>query len=72
MQLQNTSWELVRFLDNSLKIVAHNTLAKKSVEEGYQKRLELEKPVHDELFAWVEKLYVTPKSKLGEAADYPA
>ena len=47
-------------------------LAKKSVEEGHQKRLELEKPVHDELFAWVEKLYVTPKSKLGEAADYPA
>ena len=62
----------MRFLDNSLKIVAHNTLAKKSVEEGYQKRLELEKPVHDELFAWVEKLYVTPKSQLGEAADYPA
>ena len=62
----------MRFLDNSLKIVAHNTLAKKSVEERYQKRLELEKPVHDELFAWVEKLYVTPKSKLGEAADYPA
>ena len=47
-------------------------LAKKNVEEGYQKRLELEKPVHDEFFAWVEKLYVTPKSKLGEAADYPA
>ena len=62
----------MRFLDNSLKIVAHNTLAKKSIEERYQKRLELEKPVHDELFAWVEKLYVTPKSKLGEAADYPA
>ena len=62
----------MRFLANSLKIVAHNTLAKKSVKEGYQKRLELEKPVHDELFAWVEKLYVTPKSKLGEAADYPA
>ena len=62
----------MRFLDNSLKIVAHNTLAKKSVEERYQKRLELKKPVHDELFAWVEKLYVTPKSKLGEAADYPA
>ena len=62
----------MRFLDNSLKIVAHNTLAKKSIEERYQKRLELKKPVHDELFAWVEKLYVTPKSKLGEAADYPA
>ena len=62
----------MRFLDNSLKIVAHNTLAKKSIEERYQRRLELEKPVHDELFAWVEKLYVTPKSKLGEAADYPA
>ena len=62
----------MRFLDNSLKIVAHNTLAKKSIEERYQKRLELEKPVHDELFAWVEKLYVTPKSQLGEAADYPA
>ena len=62
----------MRFLDNSLKIVAHNTVAKKSIEERYQKRLELKKPVHDELFAWVEKLYVTPKSKLGEAADYPA
>ena len=62
----------MRFLDNSLKIVAHNTLAKKSIEERYQKRLELKKPVHDELFAWVEKLYVTPKSQLGEAADYPA
>ena len=60
----------MRFLDNSLKIVAHNTLAKKSVEEGYQKRLELEKPVIDELFAWAEKLYVTPKSKLGEAVTY--
>ena len=47
-------------------------LAKKSIEERYQKRLELKKPVHDELFAWVEKLYATPKSKLGEAADYPA
>lgn len=49
-----------------------DSLAKKSVEERYQKRLELEKPVLDELFAWAEKLYVTPKSKLGEAADYPA
>lgn len=45
-------------------------LAKKSVEERYQKRLELEKPILDELFAWAEKLYVTPKSKLGEAVTY--
>ena len=47
-----------------------DALAKKSVEERYQKRLELEKPILDELFAWAEKLYVTPKSKLGEAVTY--
>lgn len=47
-----------------------NALAKKSVEERYAKRLELEKPILDELFAWAEKLYVTPKSKLGEAVTY--
>lgn len=47
-----------------------NALAKKSVEEHYAKRLELEKPILDELFAWAEKLYVTPKSKLGEAVTY--
>ena len=47
-----------------------DALAKKSAEERYQKRLELEKPILDELFAWAEKLYVTPKSKLGEAVTY--
>lgn len=47
-----------------------NALAKKSVEERYAKRLELEKPILDELFAWAEKLYVTPKSKLGKAVTY--
>ena len=47
-----------------------DSLAKKSVEERYQKRLELEKPILDELFAWAEKLAVTPKSKLGEAVTY--
>lgn len=47
-----------------------NALAKKSVEERYAKRLELEKPILDELFAWAEKLYVTSKSKLGEAVTY--
>ena len=47
-----------------------DALAKKSAEERYQKRLELEKPILDELFAWAEKLYVTPKSKLGDAVTY--
>lgn len=47
-----------------------SSLAKKSVEERYRKRLELEKPILDELFAWAEKLAVTPKSKLGEAVTY--
>lgn len=30
----------------------------------------MEKPILDELFAWAEKLYVTSKSKLGEAVTY--
>ena len=47
-----------------------DSLAKKSVEERYQKRLELEKPILDELFAWAEKLAVAPKSKLEEAVTY--
>ena len=45
-------------------------LAKLSFAERYTKRLEQEKPLLDELFAWAEKLYVTPKSKLGEAVTY--
>lgn len=45
-------------------------LAKLSFAERYTKRLEQEKPILDELFAWAEKLYVTPKSKLGEAVTY--
>lgn len=45
-------------------------LAKLSFAEHYTKRLEQEKPLLDELFAWAEKLYVTPKSKLGEAVTY--
>ncbi|WP_368500090.1 IS66 family transposase [Phascolarctobacterium succinatutens] len=30
----------------------------------------MEKLILDELFAWTKKLYVTPKSKIGEAVTY--
>lgn len=36
----------------------------------YEKRLKEEKPLLDELFAWVEKLNVMPKSTLGKAVVY--
>lgn len=58
----------VGFFTKIFKI--EDALAKKSAEERYQKRLESEKPILDELFAWAEALYVTPKSKLGEAVGY--
>lgn len=47
-----------------------DSLAALSAEERYQKRLELEKPVLDELFAWANTVYATPKSGLGEALTY--
>lgn len=47
-----------------------DSLAALSAEERYQKRLELEKPVLDELFAWANTVYATPKSGLGVALTY--
>lgn len=45
-------------------------LAKLSFAERYTKRLEQEKPLLDELFAWAEKLNAAPKSALGKALTY--
>lgn len=45
-------------------------LAKLSFAERYSKRLEQEKPLLDELFAWAKTLYVSPKSALGKALTY--
>ena len=39
-------------------------------EERYEKRLELEKPVLDALFAWAETRQAAPKSALGKALHY--
>ena len=39
-------------------------------EERYKKRLELEKPVLDALFAWAETRQAAPKSALGKALNY--
>ena len=39
-------------------------------EERYKKRLELEKPVLDALFAWAETRQAAPKSALGHALHY--
>ena len=45
-------------------------LADKTAEERYAKRLELEKPVLEAFWAWLDSLHVLPKSKLGEAVTY--
>ena len=45
-------------------------LAELPPEERYKKRLELEKPVLDALFAWAETRQVAPKSALGKALTY--
>ena len=45
-------------------------LAGLSPEERYRKRLELEKPVLDALFAWAETRMAAPKSALGKALHY--
>ena len=45
-------------------------LADLSIEERYKKRLESEKPILDDLFAWANGIKATPKSKLGEALTY--
>ena len=44
--------------------------AKLGFEERYRKRLEQEKGLVDEFFAWAEKLNVSPKSALGKALVY--
>ena len=36
----------------------------------YAKRLELEEPVLEAFWAWLDSLHVLPKSKLGEAVTY--
>lgn len=43
---------------------------KLSFEERYVKRLEQEKPLVDEFFAWAKTLNVSPKSTLGKALVY--
>ena len=45
-------------------------LAELPPEERYKKRLELEKPVLDALFAWAETRQAAPKSALGKALTY--
>lgn len=45
-------------------------LAKVSCRERYLKRLEEEKPILDELFAWVKTLNAAPNSSLGKAITY--
>jgi len=45
-------------------------LAEKSAEERYKERLKLERKVLDAFWAWLDSLYVLPKSKLGEAVTY--
>ena len=45
-------------------------LDREAYDIRYTKRLELEKPLLDELFAWAKTLYAAPKSKLGEAITY--
>ena len=45
-------------------------LAELAPEERYKKRLELEKPVLDALFAWAETRQAAPKSALGKALNY--
>ena len=45
-------------------------LAELPPEERYTKRLELEKPVLDALFAWAETRQAAPKSALGKALHY--
>lgn len=47
-----------------------NDLSTLTQEERYNKRLELEKPVLDALFAWAEQRTAAPKSKLGQALTY--
>lgn len=44
--------------------------SKLSFEERYLKRLEQEKPVVDEFFAWAKTLNAAPKSALGKALTY--
>lgn len=45
-------------------------LAKLNFAERYTKRLEQEKPLLDELFAWAKNLNAAPKSALGKALTY--
>ena len=45
-------------------------LAEKSAEERYAKRLELEKPVLEAFWAWLDSLHVLPKSNLAKAVTY--
>jgi len=45
-------------------------LAELPPEERYKKRLELEKPVLDALFAWAQTRCAAPKSALGKALHY--
>ena len=45
-------------------------LAAKSAKERYVQRLKLEKKVLEAFWAWLDSLYVLPKSKLGDAITY--